>query len=61
MPGVERSFPSFSAAAKEAPLSRIFASQHVSADEITARQLGRQVGDYVLHRLLLPTHPNHSS
>jgi hypothetical protein len=54
LPGVERSFPSFSAAAKEATLSRIYAGQHFRTDENAGQQLGRKVAAYVLGKLLLP-------
>jgi hypothetical protein len=57
LPGIERSFPSFSAAANEASVSRIYAGQHFRTDEVAGQQLGGQVSDYVLHTLLLPTRP----
>jgi hypothetical protein len=59
--GVERSFPSFSAAANEASLSRIYAGQHFRTDEVAGQQLGEQVSSYVLHTLLLPTRPGGST
>src|SRR5262249_33820834 len=40
LPGVERSFPSFSAAATEATLSRIYAGQHFRTDENAGQTLG---------------------
>src|SRR6266403_2534497 len=41
MPGVERSFTSFPAAAEEATLSRMFAGQHFLFDLTTGQRLGR--------------------
>ena len=61
LPGVVRSFPSFSGAANEASLSRIYAGQHFRTDEVAGQQLGSQVSTYVLHKLLLPTRPNQST
>jgi hypothetical protein len=61
LPGVDRSFPSFSAAANEAFLSRIYAGQHFRTDEAAGQQLGNQVSSYVLHKLLLPTRPGQST
>jgi len=61
LPGVERSFPSFSGAANEASLSRIYAGQHFRTDEVAGQQLGSQVSTYVLHKLLLPTRPTQST
>ncbi len=55
-PGVERSFTSFSAAAEEATLSRIFAGQHFRFDLTTGHRLGRDVADFVVDNLLLRTH-----
>ena len=61
LPGVERSFSSFSAAANEATLSRIYAGQHFRTDEDAGEKLGDQVAAYVLRRLLLPVRPGHRS
>jgi PAP2 superfamily len=55
MPGVVRSFSSFSQAADEASASRIFAGQHFRADEDAGQALGRQVGDFVTDNLGLAT------
>jgi hypothetical protein len=52
LPGTVRSFPSFSAAAEEATLSRIFAGQHFRFDLTTGNRLGREVADSVLDNLL---------
>jgi membrane-associated phospholipid phosphatase len=54
LPGVDRSFTSFSAAAEEATLSRIFGGVHFRSDLTTGQRLGRQVADFVLDRLFTP-------
>ncbi len=54
LPGVTRSFTSFSAAANEASLSRIYAGQHFRTDEDAGQKLGGQVASFVLGKLLLP-------
>ena len=54
LPGVDRSFTSYSAAAEEATLSRIFAGVHFRSDLTTGQRLGRQVADFVLDNLLTP-------
>ena len=54
MPGVERSFESFSAAAKEATLSRIFAGVHFRFDLTTGRRMGREMADFVADNFLTP-------
>jgi hypothetical protein len=51
---VDRSFTSFSAAAEEATLSRIFGGVHFRSDLTTGQRLGRQVADFVLDRLFTP-------
>jgi hypothetical protein len=56
LPGVERSFTSFSAAAEEATLSRIFAGQHFRFDLTTGQRLGRDVADFVLDNFLTSVH-----
>jgi hypothetical protein len=53
LPGVERSFTSFSAAAEEATLSRIFSGQHFRSDLTIGNRLGRDVADFVLDNALL--------
>lgn len=50
--GVQRSFTSFSAAAEEASLSRIFAGQHFRFDLTAGRRLGRDVADFVVVNFL---------
>jgi PAP2 superfamily len=54
LPGVTRSFTSFSAAAEEAGLSRIYAGVHTRIDHEAGLQLGRDVADFVLQNALLP-------
>lgn len=49
-----RSFDTFSAAAKEASLSRVFAGVHFRADEDTGERLGFEVAAYVIARLAFP-------
>ena len=56
LPGVTRSFTSFSAAAQEAGLSRIFSGQHTRLDHIAGVELGHDVAGFVLHNALLPAH-----
>jgi PAP2 superfamily len=52
MPGVERSFKSFPAAAEEATLSRIFAGVHFLFDLTSGRRLGDDVADFVIDNFL---------
>jgi membrane-associated phospholipid phosphatase len=52
--GVTRHFASFSAAAEEAGLSRIFAGQHFRTDHIAGKGLGRQVAESIDNSMLLP-------
>jgi len=54
LPGVERSFTNFSAAAEEATLSRIFAGVHFRSDLTTAQRLGREVADFVVENFFTP-------
>ena len=56
LPGVERSFTSFSAAAEEATLSRIFAGVHFRFDLTSGRRLGHRVADFVVDNFLTPLH-----
>jgi len=56
LPGVERSFTSFSAAAEEATLSRIFAGVHFRSDLTSGHRLGRDVADFVLDHVLTRRH-----
>ena len=52
MPGVERSFKSFSAAADEATLSRLFAGVHFRSDLTSGQQLGRELAHFVIDNFL---------
>src|SRR4029077_19919473 len=52
--GVERSFQSFSAAAEEATLSRIFAGVHFRSDLTTGQALGSAVAQLVVDNFLTP-------
>jgi PAP2 superfamily len=54
LPGIVRSFQSFSQAADEAAASRIFAGQHFRYDEDAGQALGDQVGDFVFDHALSP-------
>jgi hypothetical protein len=54
LPGVARSFQSFSQAADEAAVSRIYAGQHFRYDEDAGQALGDQVGDFVSDHILEP-------
>ncbi len=61
LPGVHRSFTSFSAAAEEATLSRIFASVHFRTDLTTGHRLGSEVADFVLDNFFTPVRENDDS
>jgi membrane-associated phospholipid phosphatase len=52
MPGVDRPFTSFPAAAEEATLSRIFAGQHFLFDLAAGQRLGSDVADFVVDNFL---------
>jgi hypothetical protein len=54
LPGVERTFTSFSDAADEASVSRIYAGQHFRFDQVAGERLGKQIADYVTQNFLLP-------
>ncbi len=54
--GVTRSFTSFSAAADEAGLSRIYAGQHFRFDHVAGLELGREVARFALSNALLAAH-----
>jgi PAP2 superfamily len=56
LPGVTRSFDSFSAAATEAGLSRIYAGVHTRLDHVAGLTLGHDVANFVLDNSLLPAH-----
>ena len=52
--GVKRHFTSFSAAAQEAGLSRIYAGQHFRTDHIAGKGLGAKVAESIVDTVLLP-------
>jgi membrane-associated phospholipid phosphatase len=54
LPGVTRHFSSFTAAAEEAGLSRIYAGQHFRTDHNAGKALGRHVAESVIDTMLLP-------
>ena len=56
LPGVDRSFTSFSAAAEEATLSRIFGGVYFRSDLTSGQRLGREVADFVLESFFTPVH-----
>jgi PAP2 superfamily len=53
LPGVERSFTSFSEAAEEASVSRIYNGNHTRLDQVAGENLGHDVAGFVLHHDLL--------
>jgi hypothetical protein len=55
LPGVERQFVSFSEAAEEASVSRIYNGNHTRIDQVAGEDLGRDAADFVLHHDLLPS------
>jgi hypothetical protein len=54
LPGVTRSFASFSAAAQEVSDSRVYAGIHWRFDVVAGETLGYEVGNYIVGHLLLP-------
>ncbi|HEX6507478.1 MAG TPA: vanadium-dependent haloperoxidase [Chloroflexota bacterium] len=50
LPGVVRSFNSYSAAVTEAGQSRIYAGVHTQLDHVAGVRLGQKVADFVLHK-----------
>jgi len=56
LPGVERAFASFSQAAEEASVSRIYNGNHTRADQVAGEDLGRDVAGVVTANLLTPRH-----
>ncbi|MEW6536738.1 MAG: hypothetical protein AB1454_14105 [Candidatus Auribacterota bacterium] len=54
LPGVVRSWSSFSQAAEEAGISRIYGGIHWSFDNVGGLQTGRELGYYVFDNFLLP-------
>ena len=56
LPGVTRSFDTFSGAVGEAGLSRIYAGVHTRIDHEAGLKLGNEVAAFVLQNALLPAH-----
>jgi hypothetical protein len=56
LPGVTRPFTNFSAANKEATLSRIFAGVHFRTDLTSGQRMGSQVADFVVDNFLTAVH-----
>ena len=56
LPGATRSFTNFSAANKEATLSRIFAGVHFRTDLTSGQRMGSEVADFVVDNFLTPVH-----
>src|SRR5437870_6690268 len=54
LPGIVRSFQSFSQASDEAAASRIYAGQHFRYDEDAGQALGDEVGNFVFDSILGP-------
>jgi len=52
LPGIVRTFQSFSQAADEAAVSRIYAGQHFRYDEDAGQALGEEVGNFVFDNIL---------
>ncbi len=61
MPGVQRSFANFPAAAEEATLSRIFAGAHFRFDLTRGQRLGRKVAGFVVDNFLTSRNRNDDS
>jgi membrane-associated phospholipid phosphatase len=57
--GTTRHFTSFSAAAQEAGLSRIYAGQHFRTDHVAGKTLGRRVAESIDNRILLGEEEKH--
>ena len=56
LPGVERNFTSFAAAADEATLSRVFAGVHFRPDLTSGARLGSQIADLVVDNFFTAVH-----
>lgn len=52
LPGVERPFVSFSQAAEEASVSRIYNGNHTRLDQVAGENLGRHVANFVMQNAL---------
>ena len=57
LPGVERTFTSFSEAAAEASISRIYNGNHTRPDQVAGENLGRDVAGFVLGHLFRMREP----
>jgi hypothetical protein len=58
LPGVIRSFDSFSDAAKENGMSRIYAGVHWDFDDMSGHQAGEELGNYIFANFMTPVHPS---
>src|SRR5262245_43674213 len=58
LPGVTRSFTSFSATAQECSDSRVYAGIHWRFDVAAGQAMGNAIGDYVASHFLLPAPPS---
>ncbi|MGH9915984.1 MAG: vanadium-dependent haloperoxidase, partial [Pyrinomonadaceae bacterium] len=58
LPGVERSFTRFTAAAEDAGLSRIYAGQHFRFDHLAGQNQGRKIARHVFRNFLVPRRHN---
>ncbi|MCW3066930.1 MAG: haloperoxidase [Solirubrobacterales bacterium] len=56
LPGIERPFVSFSEAAEEASVSRIYNGNHTRTDQVAGEDLGHDIADFVLQHDLLARH-----
>lgn len=56
LPGVERSFTSFSEAATEASVSRIYNGNHSRIDQVAGENLGRDVAAFAIQQLFAGHH-----
>ncbi len=54
LPGVGRNFNSFSQAADEAGISRIYGGIHFSSASVEGLATGRELGNYILDKFLVP-------
>jgi membrane-associated phospholipid phosphatase len=58
LPGVTRYFDSFSDAAEENGMSRIYAGVHWDFDDLSGHMAGEALGNYVFANFLTPVQPN---
>jgi hypothetical protein len=61
LPGVTRSFDSFSQAAHENGRSRIYLGIHWNFDDIQGEAMGRSIGDWAIGHALQPRHGHHAN